>query len=248
MELKGKILVIDDEDSVRESLATILKQMGYHVETRGDGKSAIRLFKQEKFDLVITDLKMAGLSGIEVLEKVKMLQPEILVIIMTGFASLESAIASIRKGAFDYLVKPFQVDALKLVVKRSMEMKRLAENNVMLLGDLKAKNEELARANIEIKRAQKKLVEAERLGAITETVAALHHEINNPLMAMLVKVQVMEDRIRESDSHIGQDLKLLEELILRVASIIEKLRKITKPCTKDYVEEVHMLDIDQSTE
>lgn len=247
MSEKGKILVVDDEDSVRESLSKILQRSGYAVEKSSNGSNAIKLVKKENFDLVITDLKMQGLDGINVLEKVKKIKPETLVIIITGYASLETAIASIRKGAFDYLVKPFQVEALKLIVNRSIEMKRLAEKNVNLLNELKTKNKQLNQTNRELKKTQKKLLEAERLAAITETIAALHHEIKNPLTAMLAKIQLLVDRYEETDTAYVSELKFLEDLTFKLTSIIDKLKVITRPCSKDYVEKVSMLDIDQSS-
>ncbi|MFC1848961.1 response regulator [candidate division CSSED10-310 bacterium] len=246
MSEKGNILVIDDEESVRASLAKILQNEGHNVRICSNGQEALALISTHLFDLVITDLKMQGLDGIEVLEEVKKIQPGTLVIIITGYASLESAIASLRKGAFDYLVKPFQVDVLLLVVQRSIGMKRLTEKNIKLLEDLKRKNEQLAKANKELKQTQKKILEAERLAAISETIAAIHHEINNPLTAMLMKIQLLNDRYLHSEQSLVKDLKLLENLTLKVTSIIEKLNKITKPCSTDYVEEVPMLDIDHS--
>ena len=125
-------------------------------------------------------------------------------------------------------------------------MKRLTEKNITLLNDLQKKNDQLAKANRELKKTQKRLLMAERMAAISETVAAIHHEINNPLMAMLIKIQLLNDRYGKVDTAFAQDLKILENLTLKVASIIEKLKKITRPISKDYVKEVSMLDIDQS--
>jgi len=214
--------------------------------TSSNGTDAIKIVQKRKIDLVITDLKMQGMDGIGVLEEVKKIRPETLVVIITAFASLESAIASIRKGAFDYLVKPFQVDALKLVVRRSLEMKRLTESNTNLLKNMKKKNAELKKRNIELCNMQEKLLEAERLSAITETIVALHHEINNPLTVILGKVQILHDRYCETDVLLGGDLKILENLTLKVAAIIDKLKSVSRPIRTKYIDQVSMLDIKES--
>lgn len=245
-EKNGSILVIDDEESVRVSLAKILMKIGYEVQVAASGEEGLEKVRQNAFDLVITDLKMQTIDGLEVLEKVKQIQPETLVIIITGFASLDSALAAIRKGVCDYLVKPFQIETMKLVVQRSMKMKHLAEKNIILLSHLKNKNEELAKTNKELTQTQQKLLEAERLSAITETITALHHEINNPLMAMLVKVQLLQYNYQGKDKKLVSQLKLIENLTLKMALIIEKLKKITKPASKDYIAEHPMLDIEHS--
>ncbi|MBN2385335.1 response regulator [bacterium] len=247
MSESGRILIVDDEDSIRESLAQILHKCGHSIVTCHNGPEALQHVRHEDFDLVITDLKMEGMDGINVLERIKMLKPEILVIIMTGYASLDSAIASIRKGAFDYLIKPFQVESLKLLISRSIEMKRLTENNTNLLKELKKKNKLLGQTNKKLKKTQKKLLEAERLTAITETIATIHHEINNPLTAILCKIQLMVDKSKNGTCDLSGDLLFLEDRTLKVAEIIEKLKSISKPCSTEYVDDASMLDLEQST-
>lgn len=246
MSENGKILIVDDEESVRISLGRILEKNGYSVMICSNGKEAVDLIRGISFDLVITDVKMQGYDGLRVLDEVKKSKPDTLVILMTGYASLESAIAAIRKGAYDYLVKPFQIETLMLVVKRSIDMKRLAENNKRLLDDLRKMNTDLEHANQELRKTQQKVLETERLAAISETIATLHHEINNPLMVMLVKIQLLHDRYHNSNEQLSQDLKTLSDLTLKVASILDKLKSISRPIMRDYLSEIKMLDIDHS--
>jgi len=246
MSNSGKILVVDDEVSIRESLELILHKSGYTVSTCSNGSEAVQMVKKKDFDIVITDLKMDGLSGINVLDRIKKIKPETLVIMMTGYASLDTALASIRKGAFDYLMKPFQVETLKLIVQRSIEMKRLSEKNTLLLNELKRKNRELSQANTKLKKAQQQLLETERVAAISETIAALHHEINNPLTALLGKIQLLITQKAVGENELIQALKYLEDRTLRVSRIMEKLVTITRPCSTDYVAETTMLDIERS--
>ena len=122
----GKILVVDDELKMCKSLKTLLSQDGYQVGTVQDGKKAIQLLKQKDFDLVITDIKMQGCDGLDVLRAAKAKDKDALVIMMTGFGSLESAVSAINEGAYDYLLKPVDYSELELSVKRGLERKKLS--------------------------------------------------------------------------------------------------------------------------
>jgi len=122
---KGKILIADDDESIRFTLDTIFKDDGYITTTTKDGKKAKELIVQEKFDVVITDIKMPEVDGVELLKWIKEAYPQISVIMITGYASLDSSIDSLRAGADDYIVKPFDVDYLKIQVQGCVEKKKL---------------------------------------------------------------------------------------------------------------------------
>lgn len=132
-----RILVVDDESGPRNLLKESLSLKGYHVNTAKTGEKACQLIDEASFDLVITDLNMPGLSGIELLNKIRQLSPETHVIIITGYASLRSAIDAIRGGAYDYLTKPFQIDELYVVVNNAVERIKLIKENNELLAKLK---------------------------------------------------------------------------------------------------------------
>ena len=128
-----EILVVDDERGPRELLQTALIEEGYSVTAAKSGEEACQIFDEKHFELVITDLKMPGLNGITLLKEIKTRAPETLVILITGYASLRSAINAIREGAYDYLTKPFQLDELYIVVKNAVErIKLIRENNDLL--------------------------------------------------------------------------------------------------------------------
>lgn len=118
-----KILVVDDERNIRELLADILAEKGYEVATASTGSKALEEIRApgEKFDIVITDLKMPGANGIEVLREARAMNPESAVIIMTAFATVESAVECMKAGAFDYITKPMKLDELRLIVERAAE-------------------------------------------------------------------------------------------------------------------------------
>ena len=115
------ILVVDDDKSVRTTFSSVLRKEGYRVTAVENGYEAIKAIDEESFDLALVDLRMPGLDGIEVLEKIKSRRPQTRVIIFTGYGSITTAVEAIRKGATDYLNKPFSPPELKAGVKKALE-------------------------------------------------------------------------------------------------------------------------------
>ncbi len=128
----SKILVVDDERDICRALEFLLSREGYRVVTADGGHEALRKIEAEDFDLVITDLKMEGMDGMQVLETSLALRPNLIVVIMTAFASVESAVEAMKKGASDYLVKPFINEDVKMTVKRLLEHKKVVQENIAL--------------------------------------------------------------------------------------------------------------------
>ncbi len=118
--MTGKILVIDDEDIVRRSCSRTLSPLGYEVRLTQSSLDGLRMIDEEKFDLVLTDIKMPDMDGIEVLKQVRDRFPEMKVIIMTGYQSVENALKSVQLGAFDYIEKPFSPDTLISSVSKAL--------------------------------------------------------------------------------------------------------------------------------
>ena len=131
-----KILIVDDEKSMRDVLAIMLKRAGYAVSEAGDGEEAIGQVQKDIYDLVITDLKMPKADGLEVLKAVKEHSPGTVVLMITAFASPESAVEAMKRGAFDYLTKPFQVDEAQLIIRNALEQRRLSNENTLLKREL----------------------------------------------------------------------------------------------------------------
>ncbi|MFC1652969.1 response regulator, partial [Planctomycetota bacterium] len=119
------ILVIDDEESMRDSCCQVLTQSGYRVETAEDGDTGLRKVRQIKPDLVLVDLKMPGINGMELLEKIEDIDPEIVSVVITGYATIESAVEAMKRNAYDFLPKPFTPDQLRIVIRRGLERRRL---------------------------------------------------------------------------------------------------------------------------
>ena len=127
-----RILVVDDERSMRELLAIVLRREGYEVLLAENGRSAVDMLERETVDLLISDIKMPDLSGVEVLRAAKRIDPDILGIMITAFASTDTAVEAMRLGACDYLSKPFDIDLLKMKVREKIENRQLRQENVLL--------------------------------------------------------------------------------------------------------------------
>lgn len=117
----NKILVVDDEHLIRWSLEQNLKKQGYDVITAGTGEDALRLSREQQPDLVLLDIQLPGISGIEVLEKIKDFDEEIIVVMLTAHGGLETAVNAMRLGAYDYVSKPFNLDELSIIIKKALE-------------------------------------------------------------------------------------------------------------------------------
>lgn len=122
---KERILVVDDEANARTALAELLREEGYAVETAADGFKAFAKFEETQPDLILTDLKMPGMDGIELLHKVRQAEPNFEVVVMTAFGAVESAIQAMRAGATDYLTKPLNLEELLIVLERALERRKL---------------------------------------------------------------------------------------------------------------------------
>ena len=121
-----RILVVDDEAVIREAVKRILEQEGYQVITATSGHTALEKVQNDDFTVVISDLKMPGMGGMEVLKSIKILQPDVPVIIITGYATVETAVDAIKNGAFDYLSKPFTPPQVKELVNKAIEQRKLS--------------------------------------------------------------------------------------------------------------------------
>lgn len=131
-----RILVVDDEESIREFLEIMLKRDGYQVTTANNGAQALEHYKKTNFDLIITDIQMPQVSGMELLEQVKDRDPDVVVVMITAFGSTESAVEAMKKGAYDYITKPFKIDEIKLTLQKALEKRSLVTENVQLKREL----------------------------------------------------------------------------------------------------------------
>jgi DNA-binding NtrC family response regulator len=135
----GRILIVDDDDLSRSNLAESLTSYGHEVTAVADGQEAMDAFAEDKYDLVVTDLRMPHVNGLELLKFLKEVSPEIVVIMITGYGTVDSAVNAMKLGAFDYITKPLKDDLVKLTVTRALSYARLKEENVLLRDSLREK-------------------------------------------------------------------------------------------------------------
>ncbi len=128
----ARILICDDQEMMRDSLASTLVREGHEVTAASDGGIALQRLSAGKFDLLITDLKMPRMTGIELLAEAKKLRPEMPVVIMTAFATVQTAVDAMKQGAYDYIQKPFDGEEIKMLVDRTLEHNRLIKENATL--------------------------------------------------------------------------------------------------------------------
>jgi len=132
MKKNSDILVVDDDFAHRTMLKTLISGWGYAVSEADDGESAIDAVRRRPFDLVLMDIRMVRISGIEALEEIRQINPALPIILMTAYASVETAVEALKKGAYDYLTKPLDFDELRLVLERGLEHTHLKEENLLL--------------------------------------------------------------------------------------------------------------------
>lgn len=137
-----RILIIDDEEAMRDSSTQVLTKDGFQVETAENGKLGLQKVREQSFDIILLDLKMPGIRGEEVLRQIRKIDPEMIVIIITGYASVGSAVETLKQGAYDYVPKPFTPEDLRLVVKRALEKRALSLENIYLRDEVRRGLEE----------------------------------------------------------------------------------------------------------
>ena len=136
---KEKILIVDDEKSIREFLEIMLKKEGYKVGSAVNAEEALKLFHNSNYELVISDIKMSGMDGVELLKKIKEINPETIVLMITAYASVDTAIDAMKAGAYDYITKPFNVDEVKHIIQNALDRRRLETENILLKKELKSR-------------------------------------------------------------------------------------------------------------
>jgi DNA-binding NtrC family response regulator len=137
MKERTRILIVDDEEIIRESLSAWLGKDGYTVGTVEDGRAALALLNRERWSILLVDMKMPGMDGLQVLEEAKKLQPDAVAVIMTAYATVDTAVSAIKLGAYDYIVKPFDPEELSLMIDKIVGQQALARENAVLRKVLK---------------------------------------------------------------------------------------------------------------
>jgi len=221
MDEKPKILIIDDEEIVRDSCIHILAKNNYEILTAQNGAEGLELLQEFKPDLALVDLKMPGLSGYEVLEKIRAYDPTIVTIVITGFATVDSAVESMKKGTFDFLPKPFKPDELRLIIRRGLERRKLILESLSLRREKEILREHFAAiVSHELKSP---------LGAVQQNLFVLADDLADKMTAE------QKDKVSRLQGRIS-DLVTLINTWLRVISVdISKIREDFKPISIETV-------------
>ncbi len=127
MSKNGRVMVVDDEENIREVLSNYLDSLGYEVVTASDGEDALRKFEIGGYDLIISDLLMPTIDGLELLKAVREKDRDVIFLMITGYPSIETAVDAIKQGAYDYITKPFHMEDVKIRIERSFEKKNLRD-------------------------------------------------------------------------------------------------------------------------
>ena len=192
-ERASTILVVDDEPEMCRLLGDMLSEEGYQVQTAADARSALEHIYHSPPDLLITDLKMPHADGLSLVRKIREVDNDIVIIMITAYASVESSVEGLRAGIFDYLPKPVDISHLKASVRRGLEMQRLRRENQRLLEDLTQANAELKQTLEELKRTQAALLQSGQMASLGMLVAGVAHELNNPISFVFGNLKHLRD-------------------------------------------------------
>jgi signal transduction histidine kinase len=199
---EGRILLVDDDDSVRITVQAVLESDGYDVTSVGQGMAALALLQTSSYDLVLTDLRMEDVDGLMVLAEVKRVAPETVTVMLTGYASLESAVKSLQHGAYAYLIKPCNVEELQATISRGLERRRLTRQ-------LRERVLDLERANVTIQHLNVSL--QQRVEAATAQLTSRMVELEqakDEIAALYAAAQDNVERLQEYDRLKSQFLSM----------------------------------------
>ena len=242
----ANILVVDDEPDMCWVLEKGLQGHGFNVVTETSGEKARKRLNKNSFDVALVDLKMPGINGITLLEQIAGTWPQTIGIVITAHASLDSSIEAIRRGAFDYITKPFELEQLVSTIRRGLEKRAALLETESLVAQLKRENTKLQKADKHRKETQETLIQSRRLSAISEIIISINHEINNPLTIIYGVVQSLM-AMSEADKAVKKKISTIKEQTERIASVTNRLSNIRKDIVTNYVNGMQMIDIQKAS-
>lgn len=215
--LKRTLLIVDDEEGPRQSLQIIFKDE-YNLLVAGDGLTAIELARANQVDVAVLDIRMAGMSGIELLEKLKQIDPSLEVVMMTAFETTDTIRQALRLRACDYINKPFDLATMRAAVATAVERRSLNR-------DLKANAQRLQELQGELQRQK---LEEEIVRSRGEIYASIIHDINGPLTIISGLIQIINQRIGEENEVQGEDLEMVRDRMKRITRQVTNCIEISR--------------------
>lgn len=228
------LLVVDDEPVILQILTAVLEGGPWRVTTCNDGTTASQVLRTEGADILITDKNLPDINGLELLKLARELDDMAEVIIITGYASIETAVSALELGAFDYVVKPLNnVFDIRNKVERAAEKQDMRRENRRLLADLQFKNRELQAALAESRKLQAELIQSEKLAGIGTLAAGIAHEISSPLFGIMGLAEAIVD---EEDLELCHDYaKEVVEYSRTIKDIVVELSSYSRASSNEYL-------------
>lgn len=232
---KGKILIIDDEPTICESCADVLRGDGYTVDSSRTGSSGLEKYHASSFDVVFLDLKMPGMSGMEVLERLRSMDENVVTVVITGYATVESAVESIKKGAFDFLPKPFTPEELRVIATRARQHRDL----LLETGKLRYEKEKIRERFISMVSHQLKVPLVAVQQYFEVILGGMAGDVNEKQRRMLMRSQCRIGELLKlidkwlSFSRIDREMLVQEYVDFDIVGVIKDIVRFLDPLTEE---------------
>jgi len=207
-----KVLVADDDVVIRDLFERFLRKQDYRVYTASDGFEALHKIKRDNYDMLILDIKMPRMDGMELLRKIKELKKDLIVIIVTGYATIDTVKESIRQGCFDYIAKPFDIGDISIIIKRAFEARKLAE---------------------EKKRLQEHLQTAEKFALLAQMGAGVAHQVKTVLATIKLFLEILKPKLLQAKD--DRNTSLILEKIERTEKLVTGFLGFAKPGAPKFI-------------
>ena len=247
---RSSVLIVDDDKKFTQKIKKILEKEGYNSFTAHNGKEALEIVNNAKIDVILANIKMPVMDGIELLEKAKKLHQDIEVIMITGYGNKENAVKSLRKGAINYIYKPINIEELCIALEKAIERVALYRNQLYRSRELKINTEIISKMNKkmekkieertqELSQTQTQLFQTSKLATLGEMCAGLAHEINQPLtgislIAMNIK-KLIERRLL-TEKEIKEAIQEISDNVKRMSNIVTHIRAFARQDIHNFIQ------------